>query len=105
MEVVSIAGLRLDGRRPEEVRRVRCELGVLPNFDGSANVEQGNTKVAVTITGPCEATIRSKYVVVDRSCVILRCLFVYACLLVCLFVNSQQLCLDQDEVEPRNQDW
>lgn len=57
---MSVAGLRLDGRRPGEVRRVRCELGVLPNFDGSANLEQGNTKVAVTITGPCEATIRSK---------------------------------------------
>lgn len=45
MEFVSPEGLRLDGRRPKEVRQLKAELGVLPAADGSASFEMGNTKV------------------------------------------------------------
>eukprot|EP01043_Picozoa_sp_COSAG02_P118477 COSAG02_NODE_55069_length_292_cov_1.196891_1_plen_52_part_01 len=48
-EYVSPEGLRLDGRRPGEVRRVRCSLGVLARADGSAMYEQGNTRVMAAV--------------------------------------------------------
>ena len=44
-EWVTPEGLRGDGRRARELRRLRVELGVLPHADGSACVEMGNTKV------------------------------------------------------------
>ena len=49
---------RLDGRRPGEVRRVRCRLGVLARADGSAMYEQGNTRVMAAVYGPREVTNR-----------------------------------------------
>lgn len=58
-ELISPEGLRIDGRRANETRRISCELGVL-HADGSAYLEQGNTKVLVRVTGPHEATHRSK---------------------------------------------
>ncbi|MEM1675319.1 MAG: exosome complex exonuclease Rrp41, partial [Desulfurococcaceae archaeon] len=36
-------GLRHDGRRPDELRPIRIEVGVLKNSDGSALVEYGGT--------------------------------------------------------------
>lgn len=39
-EWISLAGLRVDGRRPEELRRLRCRLGHYPGADGSALLEQ-----------------------------------------------------------------
>ncbi|KAI8848384.1 ribosomal protein S5 domain 2-type protein [Chytridium lagenaria] len=53
-EVVSPEGLRTDGRRPAELRRLTCRIQVFPNADGSAYIEQGNTKVLVTVVGPHE---------------------------------------------------
>ncbi|XP_034253233.1 exosome complex component RRP41 [Thrips palmi] len=52
MELLSDQGLRLDGRRPEELRNIRCKLGVFSQADGSAYLEQGNTKVLATVYGP-----------------------------------------------------
>ena len=57
-EYLSPEGLRLDGRRPGEVRRVRCRLGVLARADGSAMYEQGNTRVMAAVYGPREVTNR-----------------------------------------------
>lgn len=57
-EYVNPEGLRLDGRRPGEVRRVRCSLGVLARADGSAMYEQGNTRVMAAVYGPREVTNR-----------------------------------------------
>lgn len=59
-EYVSIAGLRLDGRRPGEVRRIQCKLGLLTKVDGSAFYEQGNTKVVAVVHGPRQVATRSK---------------------------------------------
>jgi ribosomal RNA-processing protein RRP41/SKI6 (EC 3.1.13.-) len=47
-------GLRTDGRRPDELRPMRIELGVLKNADGSAIFEMGNTKVIAAVYGPKE---------------------------------------------------
>ncbi|MEL9909083.1 MAG: exosome complex exonuclease Rrp41 [Desulfurococcus sp.] len=48
-------GLRIDGRKPEELRPVRIALGVLKNANGSALVEYGNTKALAAVYGPREA--------------------------------------------------
>ena len=45
-------GLRVDGRRPPELRKLQCKLGVFHQADGSAFLEQGNTKVLATVYGP-----------------------------------------------------
>lgn len=54
LELLSDAGFRADGRRPEELRKVRARLGVLARADGSAYLEQGNTKVLAAVYGPHE---------------------------------------------------
>ncbi len=51
MEYVSPEGLRIDGRRPKELRRLDCSLDVLHSADGSAVFQMGNTKVLFHISG------------------------------------------------------
>ncbi|KAJ8972375.1 hypothetical protein NQ314_000199 [Rhamnusium bicolor] len=51
-ELISKIGLRLDGRRANELRRIRCKLGVFTQPDGSAYLEQGLTKVLAAVYGP-----------------------------------------------------
>jgi len=53
-EYLSPEGFRIDGRRAGEARRLRCKMGSVPEADGSAYVEQGNTKVLVSVRGPHE---------------------------------------------------
>lgn len=55
-ELISEQGLRLDGRRSKELRRIQCRLGVFSQPDGSAYVEQGNTKVLAAVYGPHQVT-------------------------------------------------
>lgn len=49
-----IIGLRIDGRLPNELRKIQCEIGVFSQADGSAIFSQGNTKVIATVYGPHE---------------------------------------------------
>ncbi|XP_011499850.1 PREDICTED: exosome complex component RRP41 [Ceratosolen solmsi marchali] len=49
---INQGGLRADGRRPLELRRIRMRLGVFTQADGSAYVEQGKTKILATVYGP-----------------------------------------------------
>lgn len=51
-ELLSNIGLRLDGRRPNELRKIRCKLGVFTQPDGSAYIEQGLTKILAAVYGP-----------------------------------------------------
>lgn len=60
MEFVSPEGLRLDGRRPMEMRQIRAEMGVVSKADGSAVFEMGNTKVIAAVYGPREVQNRSQ---------------------------------------------
>nr|CAG4647320.1 EOG090X0BHT [Megafenestra aurita] len=53
-ELLSDQGLRMDGRKPNELRRIRCSLGIFAQADGSAYLEQGNTKVLAAVYGPHE---------------------------------------------------
>ena len=35
-----IVGLRVDGRKPNELRKIKCEVGVFAQADGSASLSQ-----------------------------------------------------------------
>ncbi|KAJ3013749.1 Exosome complex component RRP41 [Thoreauomyces humboldtii] len=65
-EIISPEGLRVDGRRPLELRRVLTRTGVLSQADGSSYVEQGNTKVLAAVYGPREP-LRKGAVLHDRA--------------------------------------
>ena len=51
----SLALLRLDGRRWNELRRLTAQISTQAAADGSSYLEMGNTKVICTVTGPSEA--------------------------------------------------
>ena len=57
LELLSDQGFRIDGRRSSELRRIQCRLGVFSQADGSAYVEQGNTKVLAAVYGPHEVRV------------------------------------------------
>lgn len=49
-------GLRADGRRQEEIRRLVCEIETADgSADGTASVGMGNTRVRASVHGPAEA--------------------------------------------------
>ncbi|EKG13205.1 Exoribonuclease phosphorolytic domain 1 [Macrophomina phaseolina MS6] len=50
----SLALLRLDGRRWNELRRLQAQISTQAAADGSSYLEMGNTKVMCTVTGPYE---------------------------------------------------
>ncbi|ORZ38787.1 exosome complex exonuclease RRP41 [Catenaria anguillulae PL171] len=58
-ELINPEGLRLDGRRAHELRRISAKPAVLAQADGSAYIEIGNTKVLAAVYGPRECRIRS----------------------------------------------
>lgn len=59
--MLSDQGLRLDGRRPGELRKLSSKLGVFSQADGSAYIEQGNTKVLAAVYGPHEVSRNYSY--------------------------------------------
>jgi len=48
-------GLRVDGRRLDELRPIKIEVGTLDKADGSAYVEHGRNKILAGVYGPREA--------------------------------------------------
>jgi len=65
-------GRRLDGRKWNELRPIKMEVGVLKNADGSAYIEWGKNKIMAAVYGPKEvhpkhqvlpdrARVRSRY--------------------------------------------
>jgi exosome complex component RRP41 len=52
-----IIGLRIDGRKPNELRKIECEVGIFAGADGSASLSQGNTKILATVYGPHEVLL------------------------------------------------
>jgi len=55
LKLIDAKGIRLDGRRFDELRPIRIEAGVLKKADGSAYLEWGNNKVLAAVYGPREA--------------------------------------------------
>ena len=47
-------GLRTDGRRWDELRPIKIEVGILHNADGSAYIEWGKNKIVGAVYGPKE---------------------------------------------------
>jgi len=52
--LLSPEGLRIDGRKLDELRPIRIQVGTLHNADGSAFVEWGQNKVMAAVYGPRE---------------------------------------------------
>lgn len=55
LKLIDENGIRLDGRKADELRPIRIEAGVLKKADGSAYIEWGNNKVLAAVYGPREA--------------------------------------------------
>jgi exosome complex component RRP41 len=59
-DLLALSNLREDGRRPEEIRRLRIQLGPLASTSGgSALVEMGLTVALATVQGPIACIRRS----------------------------------------------
>jgi exosome complex component RRP41 len=54
-KLITDDGLRLDGRRADEIRPMKIEIGVLSRADGSCYLEWGKNKILVGVFGPREA--------------------------------------------------
>ncbi|MCJ1320409.1 Exosome non-catalytic core component [Xylographa vitiligo] len=50
----TLALLRLDGRRWNELRRIHAQISIQAAADGSSYLEMGNTKILCTVAGPAE---------------------------------------------------
>lgn len=48
-------GLRVDGRRLDELRPIKLEVGILDKANGSAYIEHGRNKILAAVYGPREA--------------------------------------------------
>jgi exosome complex component RRP41 len=69
-KLIDKKGLRLDGRKPDELRPIKIEVGVLSNADGSAYIEHGKNKILAAVFGPKE--LHPKHLALpDRM--VLRC--------------------------------
>ena len=69
-KLISDTGVRTDGRRWNELRPIRMEVGQLKNADGSAYIEFGKNKIVAAVYGPKE--VHPKHMVLpDRALV--RC--------------------------------
>lgn len=69
-KLIDKKGLRLDGRKPEELRSIKMEVGILPNANGSAYIQQGKNKILAGVFGPRE--MHPKHLALpDRT--VLRC--------------------------------
>ena len=53
-KLIDKKGLRLDGRKADELRPLKMEVGVLSNADGSAYIEHGKNKILAAVFGPRE---------------------------------------------------
>jgi exosome complex component RRP41 len=54
VQLIDKKGLRLDGRKLDELRPIKIEVGVLKRADGSCYLEWGENKVIVGVYGPRE---------------------------------------------------
>lgn len=69
-KLINEKGIRTDGRKVDELRPIKIEVGVLKNADGSAYIEFGKNKIIVAVYGPKE--VHPKHMALpDRS--VLRC--------------------------------
>jgi len=53
--LIDLNGSRLDGRKLDQLRQIKLEVGILDKANGSAYVEQGRNRILVAVYGPREA--------------------------------------------------
>ena len=53
-KLIDKKGIRLDGRKADELRPLKLQVGVLSNADGSAYIEHGKNKILAAAFGPRE---------------------------------------------------
>jgi exosome complex component RRP41 len=58
IKLIDDNGRRLDGRKIDELRKIKIEAGVLHRAEGSCYLEWGNNKVVAAVYGPREAIPR-----------------------------------------------
>ncbi|MBU0498338.1 MAG: exosome complex exonuclease Rrp41 [Candidatus Thermoplasmatota archaeon] len=58
VKLIDAKGIRLDGRKIDELRPIKIESGVLHRADGSCYLEWGGNKVFAAVYGPREAIPR-----------------------------------------------
>jgi len=58
IKLIDSNGKRLDGRKPDELRKIKIEAGVLHRAEGSCYLEWGGNKVIAAVYGPREAIPR-----------------------------------------------
>jgi exosome complex component RRP41 len=69
-KLIDKKGLRLDGRKPDELRLIKLEVGVVPNAAGSAYIEHGKNRILAGVYGPRE--VHPKHMALqDRT--VLKC--------------------------------
>ncbi|XP_030075960.1 exosome complex component RRP41 [Microcaecilia unicolor] len=69
LELLSDQGYRLDGRKAVELRKIQARMGVFAQADGSAYIEQGNTKALAVVYGPHEIRGSRSKALHDRAVV------------------------------------
>jgi exosome complex component RRP41 len=65
-QLIGKDGKRLDGRKWNELRPIRLEVGVVKNADGSAHIEWGKNKITAAVYGPKEVHPKHQ-VLADRA--------------------------------------
>ncbi len=63
-------GLRIDGRKVDELRPLKIEAGLIKNADGSAYIEMGKNKIMAAVYGPKE--VHPKHLTLSERA-LLRC--------------------------------
>ena len=58
VKLIDSNGKRLDGRKPDELRKIKIEAGLLHRAEGSCYLEWGGNKVLAAVYGPREAIPR-----------------------------------------------
>jgi exosome complex component RRP41 len=69
-KLIDKEGVRIDGRKANELRPTKIEVGILSNADGSAYIEQGRNKILAAVYGPHE--VHPKHLAQPDRC-LLRC--------------------------------
>jgi exosome complex component RRP41 len=69
-KLIDKEGVRIDGRKANELRPTKIEVGILGNADGSAYIEQGKNKILAAVYGPHE--VHPKHLALPDRC-LLRC--------------------------------
>ena len=70
IKLIDENGIRIDGRKVDEMRPLKIEAGVLKRADGSAYLEWGKNKVIAAVYGPRECHPRHMQ---NRAKAIVQC--------------------------------